>query len=102
MKKKIINIIVESLKELNAIFEDSELNQPTINTRLFGAQGRLDSLGLVTLISNVESKISDEFNKEIIIASEKAMSKKSSPFRSVQSLANHVEGALKEEKQWEK
>lgn len=91
---------MESLKEVNATLEDSgpELEKPTVDTQIFGDQGHLDSLGLVTLISIIESKISDEFNKEIVIASEKAMSQKSSPFKSVQSLADYVEEVLKEEK----
>lgn len=98
MKKKIINIITESLKEVNATLEDPELEKPTLDTQIFGFQGHLDSLGLATLISITESRISDEFNREIVIVSEKAMSQKSSPFKSVQSLADYIENLLKKGK----
>jgi len=100
MKEKIINIIIESLKELNEVdtHKDPELEKPVLNTQIFGDQGCLDSLGLIALISDIESKISDEFGYEIVIASEKAMSQRSSPFKSVQSLANYIETALKEKK----
>lgn len=99
MKKKLIIIIMESLKEVNATLEDPEpeLEKPTVDTQIFGDQGHLDSLGLVALISIIESKISDEFNKEIVIVTEKTMSRKSSPFRSVQSLVDFIGELLKEE-----
>ena len=97
MKDKIVNIIIKSLKELNSTFEDPVFEKPTLDTQIFGLNCRLDSLGLVALISSIEGKISDEFNKEIIIASEKTMSQKSSPFKSVQSLADYLEGILGEE-----
>ena len=100
MDKKIVKIITESLKEVNATLEDSEpgLEKPTLDTQIFGFQGYLDSLALVTLISIIEGKISDEFNKEIVIVSEKAMSQKISPFKSVRSLAGYIESLLRKGK----
>ncbi len=98
MKERIIAVIIESLKEVNATLKDPELEDPTPDTHLFGLQGHLDSLGLVTLVSVIESRISDEFDREIVIASEKAVSQKSSPFKSVRSLADYVEYLLKGEK----
>ena len=98
MKTKLINIIIASLKEVNSTLEeiDAELKKPTVDTKIFGDQGHLDSLGLVTLISIIESKISEEYDKEIVIVTEKAMSKKSSPFKSVQSLADFLDELLQE------
>ena len=40
----------------------------------FGPESSLDSLGLVTLIVEIEQNIEDEFGVEITIADEQAMS----------------------------
>jgi len=97
-KKELINIVMESLREVNSTFDDPdpEFERLTVDTKIFGERGLLDSLGLVTLISIIESRISEEFNKEIVIVTEKAMSRKFSPFRSIQSLAEFIEKLLKE------
>jgi len=97
MKAKIENLIIESLKELNEELENEALNNPTKDTKLYGIEGCLDSLALVTLITDLEEKISDKFDKDITLADEKAMSQRNSPFRSVESLANYITKLLEEE-----
>ena len=46
------------------------------DTPLFGETAKIDSLGFVNLLINIESKIEDEFNMSIIIANEQAMAQK--------------------------
>lgn len=67
-----------------------------LNTRLVGRGAVLDSLGLVTLIVDLEQRIEDEFGASLTLANERAMSQVNSPFRSVGSLAEHVHGLLLE------
>jgi len=98
MRKRIVNVIIESLKEVYTTFEDLEFEEPTSDTQIFGFQGQLDSLGLVTLIVIIEGKILKELDRGVVIASEKAISQSSSPFKSVQSLAGYIENIMKEEK----
>jgi acyl carrier protein len=50
----------------------------------------MDSISLVTLISQVESDIEDEFNIQVILADEKAMSQKNSPFLTVGTLTSYI------------
>ena len=96
MKEKITKIIIESLKDLNEDLENEKLNNPTEKTALYGKNGTLDSLALVTLITDLEERISEEFNKNITLADERAMSLKNSPFRDVESLANYILKLLEE------
>ncbi|AEA34595.1 hypothetical protein [Hippea maritima] len=98
MKAKIQNLIIESLKELNEELEIEALINPNENTKLYGINGVLDSLALVTLITDLEEKISEEFGKDITLADEKAMSQRISPFRSVETLTNYIAKLLEEEK----
>lgn len=57
---------------------------------IFGPEGMLDSLGLVSFLADLEYKLSEEFDRDILLASEQAMSRSRSPFRDVPALADHV------------
>ncbi len=58
--------------------------------RLFGGESLLDSLGLVGLIVSIEELIEDNFNKSLILADEKAMSRRTSPFAKVSYLVEYI------------
>lgn len=58
--------------------------------RLFGGDSLLDSLGLVGLIVSIEELIEDNFNKSLILADEKAMSRRTSPFAKVSYLVEYI------------
>ena len=51
-------------------------------------------MGLVTFLVDLEQKIEDEFDLDITIADEKAMSLKNSPFRTVSTLKEYIETLL--------
>jgi hypothetical protein len=57
---------------------------------LFGAGSPLDSIGLVTLLVDVEGRIEEKLGLSVTIADEKAMSRSASPFRTLGSLAQYV------------
>jgi hypothetical protein len=58
--------------------------------KLFGGESLLDSLGLVSLIVSIEEAIEDKFNTSIILADEKAMSRRTSPFSRVSYLVDYI------------
>ena len=94
--KTIENLIITSVKEINEqLPQEQQLGQST-KTVLFGKDGKLDSLGLVTLLVIIEQNIEDELDVSITIADERAMSQKRSPFRTIDTLANYVDMLLKE------
>lgn len=94
--KKIEEQIIECLKELNEELENEALINPSKETKLYGGNGALDSLALVSFITDLEERISDEFDKDIILADEKAMSQRTSPFRNVESLTIYIEKLISE------
>lgn len=93
-KSEIIEIIFKSIEEINQQ-NDTHLVKD-VNTKLFGRESELDSLGIVNLIVSVEENINNEYNVSISIADEKAMSQKHSPFRSVDTLADYILKLLNE------
>lgn len=94
MREKIQELVFNCTKEF---FENSDYELNTsINEkfRLIGNSSPLDSMGLVSLIVDIEESINDEFDVEIVIASEKAMSAKTSPFINLEKLILFIEEEL--------
>jgi acyl carrier protein len=88
MKTKILEIIYQAIDDVN--FQNDLAIKKEPETKLFGSQGTIDSLGLVNLIVSVEEGVNTEFETSITLADEKAMSQKNSPFKSIQSLADYI------------
>jgi acyl carrier protein len=59
------------------------------NTALIGREAVTDSMGLVNIIIDIESKFLEN-GYEISLTSEKAMSAKNSPFRNIEALSNFI------------
>jgi hypothetical protein len=55
---------------------------------LYGGDGPLDSLALVTLTSTVEQLLDDEFGVLVSLTDDRALSQARSPFRTIGSLAD--------------
>jgi len=97
MYNKIIGLILAEVKEINENLQNKIPADLGAATPLFGGKGVLDSIGLVTLVVAVEQSVEDEFGVSLILANEKAISQKSSPFASVDALANYIIQLIKEE-----
>ena len=99
MKQKInkeiaTNLIFEGIKDYNTQVNKKNQLPISIELELFSENGVLDSLGLVNLIMSIEEKFEDYLDTSIVIADEKAMSQKNSPFQSVQSIADYLSKEL--------
>lgn len=88
---------MDSLKEFNEEEDESSLLRVSKNTILLDKKGNLDSLGFVTLVVIIESNIFNKLDKNITIVSEKAFSKKYSPFKDVESLTEFIAELLESE-----
>ena len=93
---KILDIIYESIDEVNDQFSTDYQMIKSRDTVLFGKSSQLDSLGLVNLIVAVEQMLADELDVHLTLADEKAMSQRNSPFRTVTSLAEYILSLLEE------
>lgn len=89
-KIQILNLVLAAIQEhcneAGIIFDIDKGEE----LRLFGGDSLLDSLGLVSLIVSIEELIEDNFNKSIILADEKAMSRRTSPFAKVSYLVDYI------------
>lgn len=57
---------------------------------LWGTDGLLDSMGLVTLITDLEAWINERSDEPVFIIATAGMSKESSPFSTIGSLADYA------------
>ena len=88
--KQAFALVLRRLAALGRELGKPALEQADGQTRLFGETAALDSIGLVTLIADLEEDIRIATGKTITLADEKAMSRLTSPFRRVDLLAEYV------------
>ena len=93
--KRVKELVLQALKTVGEESGNNELVAATEKTVLFGSQ--LYSLGIVTLVTELEEQISDELDVEISLADERAMSQRTSPFRSVSTLINYTNKLIDEQ-----
>lgn len=94
-KQALHALVLRRLALLGAEMGKPELAQATDETHLLGGQSPLDSIGLVTLIADLEGDIQREFGKSVTLADEKAMSRTLSPFRKVGTLVDYIDEKLR-------
>lgn len=83
----IVEMILQVLAEIGPKKEGTEYSE---QTQLLGPSQVLDSVALVTLITEVEERINERWQSTIVLTNERAMSLEWSPFRTVGSLADFV------------
>lgn len=66
------------------------------DTVLFGTSGLLDSIGLVSVIVELEQKLSNLAGHDVSLMDDRALSQARSPFRTVRSLADYAEARVSE------
>ncbi len=96
MQQQMVELIIDTAKELGED-ELSLSEELSGDTQLFGEDGVLDSMGLVSLVIAVEQAIEDSLGKTVSLADEKALSQAKSPYRSVAFLAEYAVSQIQED-----
>lgn len=95
-REQISECILRAIDNLNPQLPEEQQVERTPTAKLFGREAPLDSLGLVNLIVAVEEQLADDLDLPMTLANEKAMSRRTSPFRSVDTLIDFIEEMLQE------
>lgn len=91
MSEKITQTILKTIK----ILTNNEINDT--KTRLFGSSDAIfDSVGLIGFLIELEEQIYADFGKNITLADAKAMSRATSPFININTLAKYIKSCLDE------
>lgn len=97
MRDRLIPLIVDNLREVG---EERDLSLPErldADTRLFGRDGLLDSLGLVSLVALVEQTVEDSTGVTVSLANRRALAGRDNPFATIGALADYTVDRLRAE-----
>jgi D-alanine--poly(phosphoribitol) ligase subunit 2 len=94
MKEKLCKLIIDVAGDLNENLDPPIRLDGGEDAPLYGPDGRLSSLGLVSLIIAVEQAIEEQFGVAITLADERSFSLSQSPFRNVRALADYANTLL--------
>jgi acyl carrier protein len=81
------SIVYESIAEVNEDLEISELENPSLDTKLFEL---IDSLGTLDLIMELENRLQSKYGKYIQVATENSMDIDKTEFKDVNSLIQYL------------
>ncbi len=96
--EKIIETLFAAIDEINEFLPAERHVEKSADTVIFGAGGKLDSIGLVSFIVAAEQKLAEIQGITLTLADERAMSQKNSPFRTVGTLAQYISSLMMEQK----
>jgi acyl carrier protein len=92
-RSQITEIILSAMVSANLGRGAHEQLEVSPSATLFGPPSRLDSLGLVTLLIDIEDAFAS-VGHPIVLSDERALSERRSPYRSVPVLAEYIERLL--------
>ena len=87
---QVVDLIVENILQLK---DETGLTLPPrlqADTALFGIDGFLDSMALVTLVVALEQGIEEKFGVSVQLADAHALAQDNSPYSTIQALAEYA------------
>lgn len=96
MQEKLTDLIIRVAEDLNGTMSQSIPVEQGADAPLYGQEGVLGSLELVSLVVAVEDAIADEMGVFVVLADEKAMSQQASPFRTIGTLSAYAQKVIEE------
>ena len=83
-------IVIENITMLVETLPENQKFVVQKNTILFGPNSQIDSLSLVTVVVDLETAFYDDYNIEISLTDDNAMTRDISPFDNVGNLIDYI------------
>lgn len=83
-------IVFQAIEETNEELPAEKQLELSLETGLFGSQGKLDSLDLVNLVVATEQMIEEELGISLTLADEKVLALEESPFQTIGTLVSFI------------
>jgi acyl carrier protein len=90
MRDSVTKIVKNSIEELNQFRSSGDEILFSEDMVLFGAASTIDSLDLVSIITEVEEHLIDELNFELSLTDDRALAREPSPYDSVRSIVDYI------------
>ena len=89
-KTEIVEMVMACVARLGEEVGSDALGAPSEETPLMGDKSGVDSIALVSLIVEIETSVAEQTGMDLVLADDRAMSARRSPFRRVGSLIDFV------------
>ena len=96
-KQQILDIVINQVTELNDTLPEDQQFSVSNETVLFGDNSKIDSLSLVSVIVDLEGVFSSEYDFDISLTDDRAMTREISPFDNVASLVDYIHEIISED-----
>jgi len=90
---EIEGVVLDAVRNLNLARPPDVQLEVSAEAPLFGVDSPLDSLGLVSLLIDIEEALSDR-GFQVTLSDARAMSRSASPFRSVPILVQYIQSIV--------
>lgn len=90
-KQKITEIVISTVSSLVETLPADQKYKVDQNTILFGNGSQIDSLSLVSIIVDLEALFSLEYNIDLSLTDDRAMTRKNSPFDNITALVDYID-----------
>uniref|UniRef100_UPI00404B869E hypothetical protein n=1 Tax=Flavobacterium sp. TaxID=239 RepID=UPI00404B869E len=87
MKDKVEEIVFNIIRNNT---EDLNIGSLNYDTLLLSEGSAIDSMTIVSIVVDLESELTDAFQKEISLSDDNAMSRKISPYDNVKNLIEYI------------
>jgi hypothetical protein len=88
--EEISNLVLQAIERVNLVRKPEARVEVSSTAALFGGGSPLDSLGLVSLLIDIEEALQDR-GIAVTLSDARAMSQSSSPFRDVPALVQYIQ-----------
>ncbi len=92
----VLKIMHDAFKDISEQVGEINISKCDDNMKLFGADATIDSLTLVSLIVDLESRLTEAFDCEISLTDDRAMTRDISPFDTFGSLKVYINELVSE------
>jgi hypothetical protein len=89
-RERLVGRMVHMLQQTLDERSEGTAVQASSTLPLVGPEAVVSSMGLVTFITDVESMLQEQHQMDVVLVSEQALSRKNSPFRTIETLADYV------------
>jgi acyl carrier protein len=90
-------VVIDNVNALIETFPENQKFDVNKDTVLFGQDSKIDSLSLVSVIVDLETVLSVDYNLDISLTDDRAMTREKSPFDSVKNMIEYIDELVKEQ-----
>lgn len=94
-RDEILRAVFTAIERANALRPPDGQIPEREDAALFGQGGYLDSLGLVSVVLDVEDLVNEATGRSLVLSDDRAMSQARSPFRTIAAFVEYIAERLK-------